>query len=54
MRTAQPPITSDKELAGYQAGAEQLRRMIERHESDMMAERQKHPADIQVIDSKGL
>jgi hypothetical protein len=50
MRTAQPPITSDKELAGYQAGAEQLRRMIERHESDLMAERQKHPADIQLID----
>lgn len=50
MKTTQPPIMSDKELAGNQTGAEQLRRMIERHESDLMAERQKHPADIQLID----
>ena len=50
MKTTQPPITSDQELAGYQQGAEQLLRMIERHESDLMAERKKHPADMQLID----
>lgn len=50
MKTTQPPITSDKELVGYQAGAEQLRQMIERHETDLMAERQKHPADMLLID----
>ena len=50
MKTTQPAITSDQELAGYQAGAEQLLRMIERHETDLMAARQKHPADMQLID----
>ena len=50
MKTTQPPITNDQELAGYQAGAEQLRQMIERHEMDLMTERQKHPADMQLID----
>jgi hypothetical protein len=50
MKTTQTPITSDQELAGYQQGAEQLRHMIERHESDLMAERQKSPADMQLID----
>lgn len=50
MKTTQPPITSDQELAGYRQGAEQLRQMIERHETDLMAERQRHPADTQLID----
>ena len=50
MKTTQLPITSDQGLVGYQKGAEQLLRMIERHEIDLMAERQKRPADIQLID----
>jgi hypothetical protein len=50
MKTAQPPITNDQELAGYRAGAEKLRRMMERHEGDLLAERQRAPADMQRID----
>ena len=50
MKTTQPPIANDEELAGYRAGAEQLRRMMERHEGDLMAERQRAPADLQRID----
>lgn len=40
MKTTQPPITSDQELAGYRAGAEKLEVLIRRHEDDLMAERQ--------------
>ena len=50
MKTTPPPITTDEELAGYRAGAEQLRRMMERHEGDLMSERQRVPADLQRID----
>ena len=50
MKTSQPPITNDQELIGYQAGAEKLRHMIETHEADLIAERQKQPADAQLID----
>ena len=50
MKTTQPPITNDQEACWLPAGAEQLRQMIERHETDLMAERQKHPADMQLID----
>ncbi|WIG61139.1 MAG: hypothetical protein OJF49_003887 [Ktedonobacterales bacterium] len=50
MKSTQPPITNDQELAGYRTGADQLRRMIERHESDLMAERQKMPLDMGRID----
>jgi hypothetical protein len=46
MRMTQPPIMRDQELAGCQVGAEQLRQMIERHETDLMAERQHQSADI--------
>jgi Mg2+ and Co2+ transporter CorA len=50
MKTTQPPIANDEELDGYRAGAEQLRRMMERHESELMAQRQSAPADLQRID----
>ncbi|HZC06268.1 MAG TPA: hypothetical protein VE338_11580 [Ktedonobacterales bacterium] len=50
MKTTQPPITNDQELAGYQEGAQRLRAMIERHESDLMAQRQRAAADLQRID----
>ena len=50
MKTTQPPIADDQELAGYRAGAERLRGMMERHESDLMAERQRVPADVQRMD----
>ena len=50
MKTTQPPITNDQELAGYRAGAERLRVMMERHESDLMAARQRVPADLSQID----
>lgn len=50
MKITQPPITNDQELAGYRAGAEELRRMMERHEGDLLAERQRTPADMQRID----
>jgi len=50
MKTTQPPITNDQEYAGYRAGAEQLRQMIERHEGDLMIERQRGAPDMQRID----
>ncbi|HEX6817121.1 MAG TPA: hypothetical protein VF120_02005 [Ktedonobacterales bacterium] len=50
MKTTQPPITNDQELVGYRAGAEKLLRMIERHESDLMAQRQRDPIDMQRLD----
>lgn len=50
MKTTQPPITNDEELAGYRAGAEQLRRMMERHEDDLVAERQRTPDNFQRLD----
>lgn len=50
MKTTQPPIANDEELAGYRSAAEQLRRMMERHEDDLMAERQRMPADLQRVD----
>jgi hypothetical protein len=50
MKTTQPPINNDQELAGYWAGAERLRSMMERHEADLLAERQKNPVDVQRLD----
>ncbi|HEX8729014.1 MAG TPA: hypothetical protein VF739_10345 [Ktedonobacterales bacterium] len=50
MKTTQPPITNDEELVGYRAGAERLRAMLERHEGDLMAARQRTPADLSQID----
>jgi len=50
MKTTQPPITNDEELAGYRAGAEQLRLMMEQHEDDLAAVRQRTPTDFQRID----
>jgi len=50
MKTTQPPITTDHELAGYWARAEHLRSMIERHEADLLAERQKELADLERLD----
>jgi uncharacterized protein (DUF2164 family) len=50
MKTTQPPITNDEELSGYRMAADQLRQMIERHESDLMAERQKDTVDMQLLD----
>jgi hypothetical protein len=50
MKTTQPPIADDQELAGYRAGAEKLLRMIERLESDLMIERQRIPMDMQKLD----
>lgn len=50
MKTTQPPIADDQELAGYRAGAERLRAMMERHENDLMAERQKVPVDLNQLD----
>lgn len=50
MKTTQPPITNDEELAGYRVGAEQLLRMMERHESDLMVERQKPLPDTLRLD----
>jgi IS5 family transposase len=46
MKTTQPPLTSDEELAGYRSGAERMREMIERHEADLIAERQRTPTDL--------
>jgi hypothetical protein len=40
MKTIQPPITNDQELAGYRAGAEKVEVLINRHEDDLMRERQ--------------
>lgn len=50
MKTTRPPIADDQELAGYRAGAERLRAMIERHETDLMTERQRDPADLRHLD----
>jgi hypothetical protein len=50
MKTTQPPITNDHELAGYWARAEQLRSMMERREADVLAERQKELADLERLD----
>jgi hypothetical protein len=50
MKAAQPPITNDRELAGYWASAEHLRGVMERHEADVLAERQKEPADLERLD----
>jgi hypothetical protein len=50
MKTTQPPITNDQELAGYRAGVERLRNMIEGHETDLLAARQQQPTDLQLID----
>ena len=45
MKTIQPPITNDQELAGYRAGAEKLERLIQRHEDDLMAVRHASQVD---------
>jgi hypothetical protein len=50
MKTTQPPLTSDEELAGYRSGAERMREMIERHEADLIAERQRTPTDLAKLD----
>jgi hypothetical protein len=50
VKTTQPPIANDQDLAGYRAGAEKLLRMIERHETDLIAERQHDPIDVQRLD----
>ncbi len=50
MKTTQPPITNDQELAGYRAGADQLREMIDRHERDLTTERQRSPLDVERLD----
>lgn len=50
MKTTQPPIKNDHELAGYWASAEQLRSLMERHEADLLAERQKEPLDPERLD----
>ena len=50
MKTTQPPITNDQELAGYRAGAEQLRRMMEQQESELVTERQSRVLDEQRLD----
>lgn len=50
MKTTQPPITDDQELAGYRSGAEHLRVMIDRDEQELMAERQRTPVDLQRLD----
>ena len=50
MKTTQPPITNDQELAGYQVGADRLRAMIDRHEQDLATERQQMPLDMEQLD----
>ena len=45
MKTTQPPITNDQELAGYRAGTDRLREMIDRHEQDLATERQQTPME---------
>jgi hypothetical protein len=50
MKTTQPPITNDQELAGYRAEADRLRAMIDRHEQDLAAERQQTPLDMERLD----
>jgi hypothetical protein len=46
MKTTQPPILNDQELAGYRAGAAKLELLINRHEDDLMRERQQPQPDI--------
>lgn len=50
MKTTQPPITTDQEFAGYRAGAEQLRQMLEHEEADLMTARHEDACDIQHVD----
>jgi hypothetical protein len=50
MKATQPPITNDQELAGYRAGADRLREMIDRHEQDLATERQQTPLDMEQLD----
>ena len=50
MTTTQPPIADDQELGDYRAGAERVLGMIERHQSDLMAERQRVPVDKRKLD----
>jgi hypothetical protein len=50
MKTTQPPIATDHELARYWASAEHLRGVMERHEADVLAERQQAPADPERLD----
>jgi hypothetical protein len=50
MKTTQPPITNEQELAGYRAGAERLRTMIDRHETDLATERQRTPLELERLD----
>jgi len=38
--------TNDEELAGYRSGADQLWHMIDRHEADLLAERQQVQVDM--------
>ncbi len=49
MKTTQPPITNDQELAGYRAGAAKLEILINRHEDDLMRERQQSQPDARHI-----
>jgi hypothetical protein len=49
MKTTQPPITNDQELAGYRAGTEKLEGLIRRHEDDLMAERQAAEVDVRKV-----
>lgn len=51
MKSTQPPITNDQELAGYRTGAEQLRGMIDRDEEELIVERQRTPVDLQHLDN---
>lgn len=50
MKTTQPPIASEQELAGYRAGAEKLGRLIARHEDDLMAARHAAEIDARQVD----
>lgn len=50
MKTTQPPIANDQELTGYREGAARLLAMIERHEADLVSERQKVPPDLELLD----
>ena len=49
MKTIQPPIANDQELAGYRAAADKLEAMIRRHEDDLMDERRAAAADARKI-----
>lgn len=50
MKTTQPPITSDQELAGYRAGAKKLEQLISRHEDDLMEARHTAEIDARKVD----